>query len=66
MTQANFTNPITGRGPMERRPPGEVFAHQRRDEFIPEEGYVFTLGQVAANQCFYPGVFPSLNQRQLH
>src|SRR5215510_2326129 len=24
-----FKNPITGRGPIEGRPPGEVFAHQR-------------------------------------
>jgi FtsP/CotA-like multicopper oxidase with cupredoxin domain len=61
MSKADFTNPITGRGPMEGRPPGEIFAHQRWDEFFPKVGYVFTLGQVAAGQCFYPGVFPSLN-----
>jgi FtsP/CotA-like multicopper oxidase with cupredoxin domain len=61
MSKADFTNPITGRGPMEGRPPGEIFAHQRWEEFFPKEGYVFTLGQAAANQCFYPGFFPSLN-----
>jgi len=44
-TKADFTNPITGRGPMEGRPPGEIFAHQHWDEFFPKEGYVFTLGQ---------------------
>ena len=54
-----FTNPITNRGPMEGRPPGEIFAHQRWEEFFPKVGYVLTLGQIAANQCFYPGVFPS-------
>src|SRR5689334_10422889 len=58
-SKADFTNPITGRGPMEGRPPGEVFAHQRWEEFFPKVGYVFTLGQVAGNQCFYPGVFPN-------
>jgi len=56
-----FKNPITGRGPKEGRPPGELFAHQRWNEFFPKEGYVFTLGQVAAGQCFYPGFFPSFN-----
>jgi FtsP/CotA-like multicopper oxidase with cupredoxin domain len=60
-SKADFTNPITGRGPMEGRPPGEIFAHQRWDEFFPKEGYVLTLGQVAAKQCFYPGVFPDQN-----
>jgi hypothetical protein len=58
-SKADFTNPITGRGPMEGRPPGEIFAHQRWAEFFPKVGYVFTLGRVAASQCFYPGVFPS-------
>src|SRR5262245_2008077 len=56
-----FKNPITGKGPMEGRPPGELFAHQRWEEFFPKVGYVFTLSQVAAGQCFYPGFFPSLN-----
>jgi FtsP/CotA-like multicopper oxidase with cupredoxin domain len=59
MSKADFTNPITGRGPMEGRPPGEIFAHQRWNEFFPKVGYVFSLSQVGANQCFYPGVFPS-------
>jgi FtsP/CotA-like multicopper oxidase with cupredoxin domain len=58
-SKADFTNPITGRGPMEGRPPGEIFAHQRWNEFFPKVGYVFSLSQVGANQCFYPGVFPS-------
>ena len=51
---ADFSNPITERGPMEGRPPGEIFAHQRWDEFFPKVGYVCRWVQIAANQCFYP------------
>lgn len=49
----NYKNPLTGRGPIEGRPPGEFFAHQRwstdptsknRDLF-PKVGYLFTLAQ---------------------
>src|SRR5215813_9249321 len=57
-TDPQFINPITGRGPIEGRPPGEVFAHQRWDEFFPEVGYVLTLGQVAPNTKFHPN-FPA-------
>src|SRR5215831_14962659 len=32
-----FKNPRTGRGPIEGRPPGEVFAHQRWEEFFPQQ-----------------------------
>ena len=39
-----FKNPITGRGPMEGRPWGEFYAHQRWDEFFPKVGYVMSLG----------------------
>jgi FtsP/CotA-like multicopper oxidase with cupredoxin domain len=56
----NFRNPITGRGPIEGRPPGEVFAHQRWDEFFPEVGYVMSLGQIAPNTRFHPN-FPAQN-----
>ena len=52
-TKADFTNPITGKGPIEGRPPGEVFAHQRWDEFFPKVGYVLSLSQVAPNQSFF-------------
>jgi FtsP/CotA-like multicopper oxidase with cupredoxin domain len=52
-----FRNPVTGRGPVEGRPPGEVFAHQRWDEFFPEVGYVLSLGPIAPNTKFHPG-FP--------
>jgi len=49
-----FKNPITGRGPMEGRPPGEAFAHQRWDEFFPKVGYVMSLGQITPNSRFHP------------
>jgi manganese oxidase len=58
--RAPFTNPITGRGPIEGRPPGEVFAHQRWDEFFPKVGYVMSIGQIAPNQRFHPN-FPAQN-----
>jgi FtsP/CotA-like multicopper oxidase with cupredoxin domain len=61
-TKADFTNPVTGKGPIEGRPPGEVFAHQRWDEFFPKVGYVLSLSQLAANQSLFPnnGSAPSL------
>src|SRR5215472_2772873 len=55
-----FTNPVSGRGPIEGRPPGEVFAHQRWDEFFPKVGYVMSIAQVAAGNAFHPN-FPSAN-----
>src|SRR5258707_7727310 len=53
-----FRNPITGRGPIEGRPPGEVFAHQRWNEFFPKVGYVMTWGPAAPNTRFHPN-FPA-------
>ena len=40
-----FRNPVTGRGPVEGRPPGEFFAFQRWDEYLPQVGYVMSLGR---------------------
>lgn len=42
--QPQYTNPLTGRGPMEGRPPGEYFAHQRWMEYLPKKGFMMTLG----------------------
>jgi FtsP/CotA-like multicopper oxidase with cupredoxin domain len=53
-TAPAFRNPITGRGPIEGRPPGELFAHQRWDEFFPQVGYQMTWGQAAPNTRFHP------------
>ena len=55
-----FINPITGRGPVEGRPPGEIFAHQRWNEFFPQVGYVMSWGQIAPNSRFHPN-FPAQN-----
>jgi FtsP/CotA-like multicopper oxidase with cupredoxin domain len=53
-----FRNTVSGRGPLEGRPPGEVFAHQRWDEFFPQVGYIMTLGQIAPGTKFHPN-FPA-------
>ena len=59
-TNLQFRNPVTGRGPIEGRPPGEVFAHQRWNEFFPKVGYVMSLGPAAPNTRFHPN-FPAQN-----
>src|SRR5215471_12781286 len=59
-TDPRFRNPVTGRGPIEGRPPGEVFAHQRWDEFFPKVGYVMSIAPVAPNTRFHPN-FPAQN-----
>ncbi len=52
--RAQFTNPITGRGPIEGRPPGEFFAHQRWDQYFPKVAYVLSMGQVQSGARFHP------------
>ena len=49
---ANLRNPVTKRGPIEGRPPGEVFAHQRWDEYFPKVGYVLSMGQCESDTYF--------------
>jgi FtsP/CotA-like multicopper oxidase with cupredoxin domain len=56
LTDPSLRNPVTGRGPIEGRPPGEVFAHQRWNEFFPQKGYVMSWGQVVAGSRFHPGL----------
>jgi hypothetical protein len=51
-----FRNPLTDRGPMEGRPPGEFFAHQRWDQYFPKVGYVMSLGQCVPGTTFHPGM----------
>jgi FtsP/CotA-like multicopper oxidase with cupredoxin domain len=43
--RAAYRNPVTGIGPMEGRPPGPFFAHQRWEEFYPKVGYLMSIGQ---------------------
>jgi FtsP/CotA-like multicopper oxidase with cupredoxin domain len=49
----DLTNPKTNRGPIEGRPPGEGFAHQRWDEFFPKVGYVFSIGECNSETYFH-------------
>jgi FtsP/CotA-like multicopper oxidase with cupredoxin domain len=51
-----FRNPVTNRGPMEGRPPGEAFAHQRWAEFFPKVGYVMSWTQCAPGTKFHPNM----------
>ena len=59
-TDPQFVNPITGRGPVEGRPPGEIFAQQRWNEFFPQVGYVMSWGPIAPNTRFHP-LMPAQN-----
>ncbi|MGI9408779.1 MAG: multicopper oxidase family protein [Hyphomicrobiaceae bacterium] len=50
-----FRNNHANRGPIEGRPPGEYFAHQRWLETFPKQGYIMSLGQVEENKiAFHP------------
>jgi FtsP/CotA-like multicopper oxidase with cupredoxin domain len=49
-----YRNPVTNRGPMEGRPPGEFFVHQRWEEFFPKVGYVMSWTQCAPDTRFHP------------
>ena len=60
LEQNPFRNPITGRGPLEGRPPGPFFAHQRWEEFFPKVGYVMSWGQCVPGTRFHPN-FPNQN-----
>ncbi|MFT5510731.1 MAG: FtsP/CotA-like multicopper oxidase with cupredoxin domain, partial [Hyphomicrobiaceae bacterium] len=51
-----FRNPMTNRGPMEGRPPGEYFSQQRWQEYFPKAGYVMSLGSVESGIGFHPGL----------
>jgi len=55
-SQNPFVNPRTGRGPMEGRPPGESFSHQRWDEFFPKVGYVSSLSECVPGTKFHPSM----------
>ncbi|MGO4665677.1 multicopper oxidase domain-containing protein [Bosea sp. 2RAB26] len=53
---AAYRNPVTGVGPMEGRPPGEFFAHQRWEELYPKQGYLLSLGQARVGNKFCDGM----------
>lgn len=47
-------NPEFSHGPMEGRPPGEYFAHQRWQEYLPKKAFVMSLGQLDRGFSFHP------------
>jgi FtsP/CotA-like multicopper oxidase with cupredoxin domain len=51
---AQRRNPVTNRGPIEGRPPGDFFKHQRWGEIPPKVGYLLSLGQVSEGAKFHP------------
>lgn len=53
-----FVNPLTGKGPMEGRPPGEYFAHQRWSDYFPKQGYILTKSPCAPGTRFHPLMQP--------
>jgi len=57
-SDTRYKNTVSGRGPIEGRPPGEIFAHQRWDEFFPKVGYVMSIGPAAAGTKFHPNFMP--------
>ena len=48
-------------GPIEGRPPGELWAHQRWDHFFPSVAIEVTQEGAKDNTVYNPGVLPSLN-----
>lgn len=54
-----FRNLVTNRGPMEGRPPGEIFAHQRWDGpkgYFPKVGYIMSLSDMSTTCRFHPQI----------
>lgn len=49
----SFVNPVTGRGPIEGRPPGAFFAHQRWADIPPKVGYLMSMAQARSNVRFH-------------
>ena len=59
-SDVRFRNPLTNRGPIEGRPPGPFFAHQRWKDFFPKAAYVMSMGQIRPNSRLHPN-FPAQN-----
>ncbi|MBZ5525097.1 MAG: multicopper oxidase domain-containing protein [Acidobacteriia bacterium] len=50
-----------GTGPIEGRPPGPVWAHQKFSQFPPQVAYEFSQAGATTNTTYNPGVPSSLN-----
>jgi hypothetical protein len=48
-------------GPIEGRPPGSIWAHQRFTQFAPQIAIELSIAQAATNTAYNPGVPSSLN-----
>jgi len=59
-----YINARSGRGPIEGRPPGEFFAHQRWREFFPEVGYILSMADMQSGTSFHPR-FPTQNPNKV-
>ena len=53
--------PGGGQGPIEGRPPGPIWAHQRWNQFLPQVGVQVTQEGAKTNTTYNPGVPPRLN-----
>jgi FtsP/CotA-like multicopper oxidase with cupredoxin domain len=53
-----YGNTLTGRGPLEGRPPGAYFAHQRWAEYLPQKAFIMSLTSTGPNWGFHPGLPP--------
>ncbi len=63
---ALFRNPVTNRGPIEGRPPGEFFAHQRwtEEDNHPTKGYILSLAKAREGLQFHPA-FPAQKENSV-
>lgn len=48
-----YRNPQNPNGPVEGRPPGEWFAHQRWTEYLPKKAFIMSLAPVRSGVAFH-------------
>lgn len=53
LSTAPFMNSHANRGPVEGRPPGIWFGHQLWNDYLPEVGYLLSMGQLAGGLSFH-------------
>lgn len=53
--------PGANQGPVEGRPPGPLWAHQRWNEYLPRVGYEVTQEPIKTSSAYNPGVAANLN-----
>jgi FtsP/CotA-like multicopper oxidase with cupredoxin domain len=50
-----------GTGPIEGRPPGDIWAHQRFNQFLPQVSVEMSQAQAQTNTVYNPGVASNMN-----